>query len=130
MAMNIADWQEIVYNNAVDKGWHEEPACEVKAGPLMEPVGVNHDRVAALIALIHSEASEALEEVRAGKFKMYTVVDDRGFSKPEGLESELADIIIRCLDLGGDLGLNIEAAMQAKYKYNMTRESRHGGKHL
>lgn len=130
MADYIAQWQETVHRTAVDKGWHERPACRIKAEAGLEPVDVDHDRVAALIALIHSEASEALEEVRTGKFKMYTVKDKDGNDKPEGVEVELADIIIRCLDTAGALGLNIEAAMRAKVAYNRTRPIRHGGKHL
>lgn len=127
----ISSWQHTVHSNSVSKGWHENPACQAK--PLREgdePTGVDFDRVAALIALLHSEASEALEEVRKGKFALYIVKDNRGFDKPEGVVAELADVAIRAMDIAGALGLDLEAAIRAKHAYNRTREPRHGGKHL
>ena len=48
--------------------------------------------------------------------------------KPEGIPIELADVIIRVLDLCGRYGIDIEAAIREKHAYNLTREHRHGGK--
>lgn len=52
------------------------------------------------IALCHSELSEALEEVKAGKPDRYYAETDIG-DKPEGYPVELADCIIRILDWCG-----------------------------
>lgn len=41
-------------------------------------------------------------------------------------EDEVADILIRTLDLAGWLGIDIEAHVQAKLKYNATRPNKHG----
>lgn len=52
----------------------------------------------------------------------------KGFLKPEGIPSELADIIIRVLDICGANRIDIAAAIADKMAYNETREYRHGGK--
>ena len=49
-------------------------------------------------------------------------------NKPEGVPIELADLIIRVLDTCEQYGIDIEAAIEMKIKYNETREYRHGGK--
>lgn len=46
--------------------------------------------------------------------------------KPEGVASELADIIIRTLDAAAAWGIDIEKAVQLKVAYNETREILHG----
>jgi hypothetical protein len=74
-----------------------------------------------MIALIHSEASEALEEHRAGKPALY--VGDHG--KPEGWAIEIIDVMIRCLDTIGP-GHDIDTLMRAKMEYNATRPKMHG----
>ena len=67
-----------------------------------------------MLCLIHSEVSEALEAYRNG--------DDENFSE------ELADIIIRVLDLAIGQEIDIERAVLEKHKFNKTRPYRHGGK--
>lgn len=50
------------------------------------------------------------------------------YLKPEGIPSELADIIIRVLDICGYHRIDIAAAIADKMAYNETRSHRHGGK--
>ena len=66
------------------------------------------------IALIHSEASESLEGYRKAKR------DDHLPERPS-VEVELADTIIRILDLAGELGLDLGGAIEDKLGYNATR---------
>jgi NTP pyrophosphatase (non-canonical NTP hydrolase) len=50
------------------------------------------------------------------------------YAKPEGIPTELADIIIRVLDICANWGIDISAAIADKMAYNETRPYRHGGK--
>jgi NTP pyrophosphatase (non-canonical NTP hydrolase) len=48
--------------------------------------------------------------------------------KPEGIPSELADVMIRILDMAEAFGINLQEVMLEKHEYNKTRGYRHGGK--
>ena len=78
-----------------------------------------------IIALCHSELSEALEEYRGGKSLEYT---ENG--KPEGIAVEMADCIIRILDWVGYTGADIDGAIARKQAYNVNRPYKHGGKQM
>lgn len=78
------------------------------------------------IALIHSEASEALEDIRDGN--MLPSVDEK--LKPIGLPSELADIIIRVVGFARKHNIDLADAVVRKMLYNETRPHKHGGKAL
>lgn len=113
-----------VHKNAVDHGWWE---TEREFG--------------TIIALCHSELSEALEEHRRDKPPLYFSGKDASgcteeretpfppiITKPEGVAVELADCIIRILDYCGHAGIDIEEAIRIKHEYNKSRPYRHGGK--
>jgi len=83
--------------------------------------------LATKIALIHSEVSEGLEALRKDK------MDDK-LAHRLGLETELADSIIRQMDLAGAIErarkfgvvsvpaeFNIRAAIEEKMSFNVTR---------
>ena len=90
------------------------------------------------ISLIHSELSEALEEVRAGnriRPGQETPPSGGGYvatapteccKKPEGYATELADAVIRIADLCGHMGVDLEAVIREKMAYNATRPYKHG----
>lgn len=117
--MNIRELQTIAHANAVEKGWWDGyPRGE--NGALV----LTADQVLAKLALAHSELSEAAECVRDRDMGLR-----RGEGgKPEGFPVEIADAVIRLLDLCGALGVDLKAAMLAKHSYNQTRSRRHGGK--
>lgn len=76
------------------------------------------------IALIHSEAFEVLEKFRAGYLATETYyMEDR---KPEGIPSELADVIICCMDMADYYGIDLESAIIEKMEFNKTRSYKHG----
>lgn len=80
--------------------------------------------VATFVANLHGEVSELWEAYRAGAL-------DANCGKPTAVpltcaEEELADILIRTLDMAADLGVDIDKAIETKLKYNLTREHKHG----
>lgn len=99
-----------------------------------------------MLALIHSEVSEALEEHRDGKPPVYTnghrkVCPARprktlfwthspgecdGLCKPEGTAVELVDALIRILDTLWDLDVDIDEVVASKMLYNASRPFKHG----
>lgn len=70
--------------------------------------------VGTLIALCHSELSEALEGARKN------LMDDH-LKDRKMLEVELADCIIRILDMAGLYDLDVAGAIADKHLYNANR---------
>jgi NTP pyrophosphatase (non-canonical NTP hydrolase) len=70
--------------------------------------------VGTLIALCHSELSEALEGARKD------LMDDH-LKERKMLEVELADCIIRILDMAGLYDLDVAGAIADKHLYNANR---------
>ncbi len=83
-------------------------------GPAPEMLWMPNAKIPAVIALIHSEASEALEA--------FNHEDEHNFAE------EMADVVIRVLDCTAGLGIDLGAAILAKLEKNRTRGFRHGGK--
>lgn len=103
MSLNALAQEVVTINHA--NGWNVVRPEEWDENP---------HKIPALLALIHSEVSEALEDFRKGN--------------REHFSEEMADVVIRCLDLCGGMGIDLDAAVAAKLAKNRQRGFRHGGK--
>lgn len=126
--MNINQLAKEVHDNAVAHGWWDKPPG------LPEP-----------LCLIHAELSATLREYQDGAPLIYgtcaLAAEDCKFSgvcdrvgrpgegegidgpcKPEGIAVELADVILRTLDLMAALGVDVDAVVMAKHKYNLAAQ--------
>lgn len=107
--MELKDLLNESFNTAKVKGWHD---LERTFGDL--------------IALCHSELSEALEDYRKQKNVRLIYYDKK--NKPCGVPVEIADLLIRVFDMCRHLSIPIEDALKVKMEYNKTRPYRHGNK--
>lgn len=105
--MGINEWAKEIHQNAVEHGfWDEEPSF------------------AEVVALCHSELSEALEADR-NDIGIINMID----GKPEGKAVELVDCMMRILDWLAAQNVNVQDVLETKHAYNKTRTYKHGKKY-
>lgn len=114
-----------VHQNAKDKGFYDDGKAQ---------------NMGERLCLIHSEVSEALEADRNGEYCKYPADAVNDLENNEEFkdhykavvkgtfEEEMADIIIRVLDMCAHKGIDIDSHVAAKMRYNSLREHMHGGK--
>lgn len=115
--------EDEVYRLNHSKGWYEDPRS-----------------VGDLCALLHSEVSEVLDAYRKRGFesKGSTItrfpeggsVEPGLWEKPDDVGSEMADILIRLLDMAKRWEIDLVAEYERKMRYNWTRPYQHGDKYF
>lgn len=126
--MKISELQKVVHQNAKDKGFYDNP----------------NQNFGEKCMLIVSEVSEALEAHRKNKFADFERFETNygGAANwmtsedwkrhrfeadvKDTVEDELADALIRILDLAGWLNIDLERHVALKIEYNAGRERLHG----
>src|SRR5690606_34007662 len=88
---------KLCHGLAKDAGWHDKPR-----------------EVGTMLALIHSEVSEAMEGFRKD-------LNDDHLTHRKMAEVELADAVIRIFDLAGAQGFDLGGALVEKLVYNTQR---------
>lgn len=116
-----------VHQNAKNKGFFDEPK-----------------NLGEMLCLIHSEISEALEAIRQNKYTTDKDKLDSNYLLERGniqdwddhfrhhikntFEDELADTVIRIMDLCAFKNIDLEWHIKAKMRSNELREFKHGKK--
>lgn len=117
------DMQVLTHKIMVDNGWWEGRADITATNSKCEIVDLKPLIALSLIALQHSELSEAVEAVRKQP--------QHAWSDPmtkDTLVRELAGCIVRCMDMAQGFGLPLNEAIIEELVHNAGRGHRHGGK--
>lgn len=104
MKDNINKLRDICYDASVAAGWH----TNLRTGELIDR------NKGEMIALIHSEITEALEGERKD------LMDDK-LPHRKMAEVEMADAVIRIMDYCGRWGYDIGGAIVEKIEFNKNR---------
>ena len=122
--MNLTELSQRIHAGNVERGFYEHPAtfpdrCMLIVSEIAEAVEAHREgRTTA-----HGDVHQAC---RMSAIEMHSFV---GFFKDkvkDTVEDEIADAIIRLLDLSGYMNIDIDAHVAAKLSYNTTRGIRHG----
>ena len=98
----------IINDNAIEKGFWEDYLI----AELNNSAKAIDNSLATKMALISCEVAEGIEALRVGDY--------------ENFKEELADIIIRTLDIAGFLDVDIASEIAYKIDFNSKRPKLHG----
>ena len=122
--VKLDELSKVIHDIAKSKGFWDKPS-----------------ETGTLLMLVTSELSEALEADRKGKYAdMQRFSEDSVYMKgsfvnsfeeciKDTFEDELADSLIRILDIAASRNIDIQEHVLLKLKYNQTRPYKHGKKY-
>ena len=118
--VKLNELSKVIHDIAISKGFWDKPS-----------------ETGTLLMLVTSELPEALEADRKGKYADTKSHFDSNLDYIESFEAnikdtfedELADALIRILDICGSRKINISQHVLLKLKYNQTRPYKHGKKY-
>lgn len=112
----LNELSEEIYQNNKEKGFWD-----------------NKRNVGEMLMLVTSELGEAMEAHRKGIFANLEAYEEFSENFEDAIkdtfEDEIADSVIRLLDMCGGLGIDIDTHVRLKLEYNKTRERLHGKKY-
>lgn len=112
--MRLKDVMDVCHSDSRKAGWYDTHYSMLESAAPDDRQRILALLISQKIALIHSEASEALEAFRKDTISAHLP----GVS---GFEEELSDVVIRVLDLCGFMGFDVEKTTLAKLEYNRNR---------
>lgn len=120
----INSLRDLIYKNAKAKGfWDQErnigEALMLVVTELAEALETH--RAAGSIKPVDEMVKQAMLEMHDDEFKEHFALMVK-----DSFQDEMADTIIRVLDLCGGLDIDIEWHIAAKMRYNSTRSRLHG----
>lgn len=118
--MTIKQLCKIAHKIAKEKGFWSFETRKNGGGKIVKTTRLKERNNGELIALMHSELSEALEALRNGNSKSDHI------PKFSFLEEEMADLLIRVGDFCEARRVRLEEAVKAKMKFNKMRPYKHG----
>lgn len=117
---SLTEFSHWIYTDNLAKGFYEDEIAITKALAMTPKSDAYRKTVRAQrLALITSEISEALEADRKD------LMDDH-LPQYYGFDVELADALIRILDLCGANNVDIGKVVRDKLAYNKSRPFKHG----
>jgi len=151
----LTDLQQRIFDINESKGFHLDRPKPMRPGSTLTGIAERNQRLANWqgnkLMLIVSEVAEAQDEIRNGHLANETYYPDPQLpsslvaevgvqrarelvaeradglpKKPEGVPSEIADVVIRCFDFAATEGFDLGAIILEKIAYNETRPFKHG----